>query len=202
MKLESPLLGLLAARRMTGYDIRKWTTVEGKFLGLDRHPSQIYRELNRMEADGLVEHEVDARDGAPDAKLYQLTPAGFERLLSWVRSAYVPPARFQNPEFVMRLRITAMIDPPRARLLVEEEHAARVLQVAENRGRSRAFDHLEAEQANPQVDTRALALVTDAMNEYGQQSIDSWIAWLKKMMLDLDELLAASVDTTKDGGAA
>ncbi|WAJ32948.1 PadR family transcriptional regulator [Arthrobacter sp. FX8] len=205
MKLEFPLLGLLAARRMSGYDIRRWVDVEGKFVGLDRHPSQIYRELNRMEADGLVTHEIDARDNAPDAKVYQLTDDGFSRLTKWIRAAYVPPARFQDPAFLLRLRMTVMLDPALARLLVEEEHAARLRQVAENRGRERALDHLVDGPARPEINTKDLALVADFMNEYGEDAIDAWINWLERLMGRLDGIIAdqsETVTTHTDHGKA
>ncbi|EWS79792.1 PadR family transcriptional regulator [Brachybacterium phenoliresistens] len=180
MKLEFPLLGLLAARSMTGYDIARWTRVEGKFSGLDRHPSQIYRLLSRMETEGWVSHVVDPRSTAPDAKVYSVTDAGFARLLRWVHSVYSPPRRFQDPEFIGRLRIAAMVDLPRALQLLEEELEARRRQVAENRGRDRGEDHL-SEAARPEIDVHALALFADELNAYGEAAIDQWISWLERM---------------------
>lgn len=180
MKLEFPLLGLLAARSMTGYDIARWTRVEGKFSGLDRHPSQIYRLLSRMETEGWVSHVVDPRSTAPDAKVYSVTDAGFERLLRWVHSVYSPPRRFQDPEFITRLRIAAMVDLPRALQLLEEELEARHRLVAENRGRDRSEDHI-SEASRPEVDVHALALFADELNAYGESAIDQWIAWLERM---------------------
>lgn len=180
MKLELPLLGLLAAQPMTGYDLQRWIRVEGKFTGLDRHPSQIYRELSRMETEGWLTHVVDPRENAPDAKIYSVTAAGVDRILRWVRSAYVPPRRFQEPEFFFRLRVAAMFDLARAEELVQEELDARRRQVDENRGRARVEDHPAA--AQPGVDARALALVADETNRYGEAAIDQWIEWLNGLL--------------------
>ncbi|GAA1484927.1 PadR family transcriptional regulator [Brachybacterium fresconis] len=190
MKLEFPLLGLLAARSMTGYDIARWTRVEGKFAGLDRHPSQIYRLLGRMEADGWVTHVVDPRDSAPDGKVYSITDAGFDRLLRWVRSVYTPPRRFQDPEFTARLRIAAMLDLERACELVDEELDARRAVVRENRGRPRAEDHLP-KPARAEVDVVLLALFGDELNAYGESEIDRWIAWLEHLRIQLRGRLSA-----------
>lgn len=190
MKLEFPLLALLAGHHMSGYDIKKWTEVEGKFVGLDRHPSQIYRELGRMEVEGWIEHKTDPRDNAPDAKVYRLTSTGMTRLRRWMESAYVPPRQFHDPEFIFRLRTAAMLDLPRARALVEQELEARRAQVRANRGRPRPNDHVR-QAAHPEVDTESLALVGDEANQHGEIAIDNWIAWLGSLLVRLDERLAA-----------
>ncbi|PWH07399.1 PadR family transcriptional regulator [Brachybacterium endophyticum] len=194
MKLEFPLLGLLAARSMTGYDIARWTRVEGKFSGLDRHPSQIYRLLGRMETEGWIEHVVDPRESAPDGKVYSITDAGFERLRRWVRSLYAPPRRFQDPEFSARLRVAAMLDLPRALELVEQELTERRRTVRKNRGRDRAEDHLRT-AARPEIDVETLGVVSDELNRFGETSIDQWISWLE----NLQEVLAARLP---EGAAA
>lgn len=204
MKLDVPLLGLLAARSMTGYDIARWTRVEGKFSGLDRHPSQIYRLLGRMETEGWVDHVVDPRESAPDAKVYSITDAGFERLSRWVNSVYSPPRRFQDPEFSARLRVAAMIDLPRALELVEQELAERRRTVHENRGRDRAEDHLGT-AARPEIDVDALGVVSDELNRFGETSIDQWISWLENLQEVLTARLpgeAASPATSADGADA
>jgi PadR family transcriptional regulator AphA len=186
VKLEIPLLGLLAAQPMTGYDLQRWTRVEGKFIGLDRHPSQIYRELSRLETEGWLTHVVDPRENAPDAKIYSVTGTGVDRVLRWLHSTYVPPRRFEDPEFKFRLRIAAMFDLERAMDLIQQELDARREQVRENRGRERDADHLTA--AHCGVDAHALSLVADAENRYGEASIDHWIEWLEEMRSSIEEL--------------
>ncbi|MBO2459940.1 PadR family transcriptional regulator [Actinomadura violacea] len=178
MKLELPLLGLLAMRRMSGYEIKKWLDSEGQFLGLDRHPSQIYRELNRMQVDGLIEFDVEnARGGGPDAKVYRLTAAGGGRLRRWAGSAYDPPKRFQAPEFTCRLLFTSMLDAPRALALVKQELEFRVRQVARNRGRDRGIPG----GLEPGVDAARLRFVGEELHRHGMAAVDGWIDWLRRM---------------------
>ncbi len=187
MRLDSVLLGLLAARTMSGYDVKKWIEEEGRFLGLARHSSQIYRELNRLDAEGSIEHEVDPRSGAPAAKVYRVTDAGFGRLRAWVDSPYEPAARIREPEFVLRLRITAMLDLAAARDLVGAELAARRAQVARHRGRERPFDRPGGAPARTEVDLEHLALVAEAVNAFGETAIDAWIVWLEGLSTTLTE---------------
>lgn len=187
MKLEFPLLGLLAARTMSGYDIKRWCEVEGKFVGLDRHASQIYRELNRMQVDGWVQWHTDPRDGAPDAKIYNVTEAGMQRLRRWVRSAYVPPRRFQDPEFTFRLRVGMMLREPGVPDLVRQELAARREQVRLNR--NRPYD-TETDDDRPEIDAEALDFISHELRHQGERQIDDWIAWLEKLLSTLEKRAA------------
>ncbi|WP_280409223.1 PadR family transcriptional regulator [Nocardia brasiliensis] len=187
MKLEFPLLGLVAARAMSGYDIKRWCEVEGKFVGLDRHGSQIYRELNRMQVEGSVEWRTDPRDGGPDAKIYTVTDAGMQRLLRWVRSAYVPPRRFQDPEFAFRLRVGMMLREPGMLDLVREELAARREQVRLNR--NRPYD-TETDDDRAEIDAEALDFIAHQIRHQGERQIDEWIAWLEQ----LQEVMQARAD--------
>lgn len=182
MKLESPLLGLLAAHRMSGYDIKKWLTVEGQFLGLDRHASQIYRELNKMQVEGWIAFDVDQRAGAPDAKVYRLTDAGLERLLRWIRSPYEPAPRFQAPEFLVRLQFTAMFDRQQTIELVRREFDFRVLQVLQNRPRDRS---ITVDHPAPGVDVDRLRFASEQIHQHGMRAIDTWIDWLRQLLTDL-----------------
>ncbi|MEZ0166963.1 PadR family transcriptional regulator [Kineococcus sp. LSe6-4] len=196
MKLEIPLLILLAARRMSGYDIKQWVEVEGKFIGLDRHSSQIYRELNKMQVEGWLVHDVDPREGTPDAKVYRLTPDGMARLRRWSSSAYVPSRRFQDPEFTFRLRCAAMLDRSRVGALVQEELHAREQQRWLNRGRPRPQDHLTTAGAHPEIDVEALALVADEANRAGEQALDAWIDWLQHLLRTLPADLLGETSPT------
>lgn len=187
MKLEFPLLGLLAARTMSGYDIKRWCEVEGKFVGLDRHASQIYRELNRMQVDGWVQWQTDPRDGAPDAKIYNVTEAGMDRLWRWVRSAYVPPRRFQDPEFTFRLRVGMMLREPGVPDLVRQELAARREQVRLNR--DRPYD-TETDADRPEIDAEALDFISHELRHQGERQIDDWIGWLESLLVTLEKRAA------------
>ena len=80
------LLGLLARAPRSGYDIATQLKAGVGPFWHARH-SQIYPELARLEADGLVSHErVEQRD-RPDKKVFSVLPAGLSALAQWITSA-------------------------------------------------------------------------------------------------------------------
>lgn len=183
VKLEFPLLGLLAVHRTSGYEIKKWLDTEGQFLGLDRHASQIYRELNRMYVDGSIDFDVDPRGGGPDAKLYRVTDEGMRRLHRWVYSPYEPRTRFQSPEFSCRILFTAMLDSRRALELARRELDFRVQQVERNRERDRSIDPVDP---MPGVDAGRVRLMSEQLHQHGMRAVDTWIDWLRALIEKLE----------------
>ncbi|WP_420036403.1 PadR family transcriptional regulator [Streptomyces sp. cg28] len=184
MKFEYVLLGLLTRRPYSGYDLRKWLETEGQFLWARAHHSQIYRKLGQMEADGWVRHEVDLREGRPDAKVYRLTPLGHDVLLDWVRSPYEPPSRFQEIDFIARLSVTGPLDREAAIRLVDTELAHRREQIAANRGRDRTLHY---EDPVPGLDQELDLEIHNALHRLGADAVDRWVAWLERTRSSLTE---------------
>lgn len=79
------LLGLLARRERTGYEIAQLMREPIEFFWSARH-SQIYPELARLEKAGLVRHTLVRQTERPDKKRYRITPAGRAVLKAWVTS--------------------------------------------------------------------------------------------------------------------
>jgi PadR family transcriptional regulator, regulatory protein AphA len=78
------LLGLLAMRPRSGYDIKTVVDRSTRFFWAASY-GQIYPELKRLEEEGLIEGE-DRPNGGRSRRVYSLTPAGHEALLDWMRS--------------------------------------------------------------------------------------------------------------------
>ncbi len=78
------LLGLLAMRPRSGYDIKTIVDRSTRFFWAASY-GQIYPELKRLEEEGLVEGE-DRPNGGRSRRVYSLTPAGHEALLDWMQS--------------------------------------------------------------------------------------------------------------------
>ncbi|MFE6894051.1 PadR family transcriptional regulator [Streptomyces sp. NPDC057694] len=193
MKFEHVLLGVLAMRPQSGYDLRRWLEREGRFLRSGVHQSQVYRLLGRMTDQGWITWEADARDGAPDAKVYRLTDAGREALTAWAHSPYEPPSRFQDPEFVARLLFAGMLDADLPLRLIDTELDHRRAQVAHSRGRDRT---LRLDQALPEIDAPRTRLLTELLHLEGVRQIDAWIDWLEHTR----RLLTDHRDTEQDVG--
>ncbi|MER5961575.1 PadR family transcriptional regulator [Streptomyces sp. NPDC002057] len=184
MTVEYGLLALLSFRPLSGYDILKWVESEGQFIRSRIHHSQIYRLLGRMVADGLVDYRVDPREGRPDAKVYRLTEVGREALLTWVRSPYDPPSRFQDPDFLTRFAFAVPLDREAAVRLIETELAHRRQQIARNRNRDRTLLFVDP---LPEVDQDLTREVFEEMHRFGAASVDRWVEWLERMHTFLTE---------------
>lgn len=197
IKFEHILLGLFAQRPWSGYDLKKWLSEGGKFFRSNADQSQIYRLLGRMERSGWITHTVDPREKRPDAKVYSMTEQGRIEVLAWARSPYQPPARFQDPDFLVRFFFGGVVDPVGLRELLETELAARREQVVRHRGRDRTQVFVSP---LPEVDVERAHLLEELSHLRGMAEIDSWIAWLEETQATLD---GAGVTTppARDAGA-
>lgn len=87
MSLDGILLGILR-EPAAGYDIKRaFDDVFRHFWSADL--AQIYRALNRMEKEGLLESRMEPSDRGPDRKVYRRTRAGTEALREWLRGGPV-----------------------------------------------------------------------------------------------------------------
>lgn len=183
MKLEYGLLGLLAFRPRSGYDLAKSAESESRFLRATVHHSQIYRVLRRMVADGWVDYEVDPREGRPDAKVYRLTESGRRELLAWVRAPYAPTQLPHDPDFQMRFALTAALDKDAAKAMLRSELACRRDRIARfrNRDRTVVFD-----DPIPEVDPAAAQGALDRMHDFNAAAVDAWVVWLERTLAALE----------------
>jgi DNA-binding PadR family transcriptional regulator len=124
------LLGLLARRELSGYDLARRMRHPVGYFWQARH-SQIYPELARLEAQGLVVHHVVAQHDRPDKKVYALTAAGRESLRAWVTSAMDEPA--VRDELVLRAYSLWLADPAAAITLFRDHERRHEAQLARYR---------------------------------------------------------------------
>ena len=100
MSLRHGLLDLLAGEAMSGYDLSRYYAASMTNVWPALH-SQIYPELAKMVADGLI---AQTGEGARGRKVYQTTPAGLDELRAWLRDS--------EPDYAARneplLRVFAM----------------------------------------------------------------------------------------------
>jgi len=94
MSLRFALLALLSVDAMTGYDLHKRfdSSVGHVWYAPD---SQIYPELRKMEAAGVVEAEEVPWGSKGTKREYHITDAGRQALRDWM-NATLPYARFRD----------------------------------------------------------------------------------------------------------
>ena len=77
------ILGMLGWRPMSGYDIKSLVDRSTRFFWAASY-GQIYPELRRLSAGGLIEGKASPQGGRK-RNVYRLTPAGRRELRAWLR---------------------------------------------------------------------------------------------------------------------
>ncbi len=83
MPLAHAILGFLEYQPMTGYDLKKYfdQSVAHFWSATQSH---IYKALENLEKEGMVESKIILGDGKPNRKQYQITEVGRSELHRWV----------------------------------------------------------------------------------------------------------------------
>ena len=120
MSLSHALLGLLAVRPSSGYELTKAFADDlGHYAWQAGHTS-IYPELGRLAERGLVEV---TDEGARGSRTYAVTPEGYTELRSWMLA---PPqqAKVRN-EQALRMFLISALEPADALVVLRRiaEHA-------------------------------------------------------------------------------
>lgn len=92
MSLRHALLGVIKDTPLSGYDlVRHFQGTVGYLWSAPQ--SQIYPELRRMEAEGLVEARVAPRGRRAQKRIYSVTEAGMAELRRWATDFMPLPAQ-------------------------------------------------------------------------------------------------------------
>jgi PadR family transcriptional regulator AphA len=102
------LLGLLTIEPMSGYDLGQMIRVSiGHFW--NESYGQIYPNLKKLEAQGLVTAKTERQKGKPDRTIYSITPKGRERLAQWL--AFPPQPEVPRNEMLLKLFFGSQVAP-------------------------------------------------------------------------------------------
>ena len=189
MQLDYMILGVLALRRLSGYDLRRWMEGRGRYIGYGVQLPQIYRRLAKLTERGWVDFEVDPREGRPDAKVYRITEAGRTALLVWARSPFEPSPRPMDPDFTLRFVFAGQLDPQIALDVVRTELEYR-----------RKHDALSPalpvtnrlEPQIPELDPAWAGEVHALAHEHGYATASTYTTWLELTQARLEARLRRS----------
>lgn len=195
MSLRMSLLALLTAGPMTGYDVAK--QFHGSVGSLWHAPdSQIYPELKRMRAEGLLStRQVPWGTRGNTKTEYQVTDVGVQALSQWLEDEVAfPPTRH-----VHRLRAAylefASAEAARAQFLAHREHFQQLRQQALERihalkERRSATLVRRLEHSSPEEQERLIRFKVHAHR--GQlAAADMEIAWAEEGLALVEELFRA-----------
>jgi DNA-binding PadR family transcriptional regulator len=116
--LRDAVLAALVDGESSGYDLAKsFDASVANFWAAT--PQQLYRELDRLAADGLIEARLVQQERRPNKKMYSLTDAGRAALLEFTAA---PPKRATiRDELLIKVNAVEAGDAQAVRKLVAEQ---------------------------------------------------------------------------------
>jgi DNA-binding PadR family transcriptional regulator len=98
---QEVVLAMLAKEPSHGYELRARLRAALGPVGEDLNAGQIYVTLTRLEKAGLVTGTAEHGQTRPDRRVYELTPAGQQRVAAWLAEVNWP--RPDLTEFHLKL---------------------------------------------------------------------------------------------------
>jgi DNA-binding PadR family transcriptional regulator len=87
---QEVILAMLAKEPSHGYELRARLRAALGPVGEDLNAGQVYVTLTRLEKAGLVAGTAEPGQTRPDRKVYELTPAGQQRVAAWLAEVSWP----------------------------------------------------------------------------------------------------------------
>ena len=183
--LEFILLGLLALRPSTGYDLKKTMDISVRYIS-PVALSQIYPTLKRMAQDGLVKYRLVERSEKTDLKIYSITDAGQNLFRLWLAEPHKPdPYRFDR--FALRFYFSSLLDKTTLLDHIHTELLFRISQLKDTRN----LDETALGNLNPieAIDMDKTLKIWHMYHQYGLQFLEIYTNWLECILKTVDEEL-------------
>ncbi|WP_427917981.1 PadR family transcriptional regulator [Streptomyces sp. cg40] len=121
MSLKYAVLAALLEGEASGYELAKTFDVSlANFWPAT--PQQLYRELERLAQDGLIEARVVQQERRPNKRMFTLTEAGRRDLDTFAAEPPRRPTAIRD-EFLIKIQAMDGTDPAVIRELVEERRS-------------------------------------------------------------------------------
>lgn len=182
MPLAHAILGVLEYQPMTGYDLKKrfdqsiahfWSSTQ----------SHIYKALEKLEADDLVQSQIIQQEGKPNRKQYQITEAGRVELHRWLST----PLPVESPREAWLIQVffaSSLTNAGIANLFEKRIEALRVYLSGCHAAQE------TVDQSSRQVGIKRLSDLWQLTLDYGIHYYESEINWLEKTLPVVRELPA------------
>jgi DNA-binding PadR family transcriptional regulator len=118
MALRNAVMAALLEGEASGYDLAKGfeASVANFWMAT---PQQLYRELERMEGEGLVSARVVQQERRPNKRLFSLTEAGLEVLRDYILATPAKPLAIRD-ELMVKVQCVDIGDLDAVRAAVAE----------------------------------------------------------------------------------
>lgn len=184
--LEMALLGLLAQKPRSGYDLRK-TFATTAMRHYSDSPGSIYPALRRIEARGWIEATGEKTDEVDRRRRqdYRLTSTGRQVLIAWLELAVsAEDVRMRGPELMLRFAFMDGNVPRSTSIQFLDQFAQQLETVAaENRTKWEQMRDLVAKAMPGRVPIHTGLLAFEA----GIEGMEAQIIWARRVRAQLRE---------------
>ncbi len=187
MALRHAVLATLIDGPATGYELTKWFDAGVANFWHATRP-QLYAELAKLEASGLVAGTEVVQQGRPNKRVMEITDAGIDALDEFARETSRPTA--MKSDTLVKVRVLDVIDPT---ALHEELTSQLVVAVA----KLEAFEAVEARMLRGRTHDEYLARAR-RVGPYltlrlGIAREREYIAWLREVLDVIDRRRPSTV---------
>jgi DNA-binding PadR family transcriptional regulator len=117
--LALAVLVLLFERPMHPYEMAATLKLRNKEKSIKLRYGSLYTVIEGLQRDGLIAAKETVREGRrPERTIYELTPAGAERMRAWLRELLGTPVK-EYPQFEAALSLLPAVPPGEAVALLE-----------------------------------------------------------------------------------
>ena len=180
MPLSHAILGFLDYQPMSGYDLKKYfdQSVAHFWSATQSH---IYKALETLEADGMVESQVILQEGKPNRKQYKITSAGRAELRRWVSTPL--PVEAKREAWLIQVFFAHNITNAEIASLFENRIERLRKSLAECQLAQKSID-----ENYQKVDQKRLQGLWQLTLDYGINYFENEISWLEKTLPTLRKL--------------
>ncbi|WP_418060747.1 PadR family transcriptional regulator [Pimelobacter simplex] len=128
MALRNAILAALLDGEASGYDLAKaFDFAMANYWAAT--PQQLYRELDKLAADGLIEARVVQQERRPNKKIFSLTDEGTEALALFTASHTKPTTAIRD-ELMLKVQVVDVGDVPAVCAALRERREAASVKIA------------------------------------------------------------------------
>jgi len=180
--LKYVLLGFLNYTPMTGYELKQFMD-ESTSNFWHAKQSQIYTTLKKLEADGMVESHIEAQEGRPDRRVYEITEAGRNDLDLWLAQPEISLEK-RKETLLVKLFFSANTDKER---LLTQLRLQRDLHQRQKEQYETATKGVISQIAEGMPQLQKDAELWDATRRFGIMFEEMCIRWLDETIEEVEK---------------
>ena len=174
MPLSHAILGFLDYQPMSGYDLKKFfdQSVAHFWSATQSH---IYKALENLEDEGMVESQIIQQEGKPNRKQYKITKAGRAELRRWVSTPL--PVEAKREAWLIQVFFAHNITNAEIASLFENRIERLRTSLSQCRLAQKNID-----ENSKKVDSKRLESLWQLTLDYGVNYFENEISWLERTL--------------------